>query len=72
VKNDLKELGVTIVEHTVAPNGVDDRKTVQQFVRDGEAQSLVLAIRKADGTLVQHPPGTHRLEASDVVMMLSH
>ncbi len=72
LKNDLKELGVAIVEHTVIPNSADDRKTIQQFVRDSPAQALVLAIRKADGTLVQHPSPTHRLEASDVIMMLSH
>ena len=72
LKNDLKELGVAIVEHVIVPNGSNDRKTVQQFVRDSDAQSLVLAVRKADGTLVQHPEGTYRLEASDVVMMLSH
>ena len=72
INNDLKELGVEIVEHTIAPNGVDDRKTIQQLLRGVETHCLVLAVKKPDGTLLQHPPGTHRLEASDVVTMLSH
>jgi len=72
LNNDLKELGVEIVEHPVIPNGVNDRKTVQQLLRGIESHCLVLAVKKPDGSLVQHPPGTHRLEASDVVVMLSH
>ncbi len=72
LKNDLKELGIAIVQYTVIPDSADDRKTIQQFVRDSPKQSLVLAVRKADGTLVQHPEGSHRLEARDVIMMLSH
>ena len=69
---DLKELGVEIIEHPVTADGVDDRKTLHQLVREMDAGGLVLAIRKPDGTLLQHPAGTYRLEASDVVMMLAH
>jgi Trk K+ transport system NAD-binding subunit len=53
-------------------NGVDDRKTVQQLLRGIESHCLVLAVKKPDGSLLQHPPGTYRLEANDVVTMLSH
>ena len=70
--NDLKELGVEIIEHPIVANGVDDRKTVQQLLRGVETHCLVLAVKKPDGSLLQHPPGTYRLEASDVVVMLSH
>ncbi len=72
LNNDLKELGVEITEHTVVANGINDRKTVQQLLRGVEANCLVLAVKKPDGTLMQHPPGSYRLEASDVVIMLSH
>jgi len=72
LNNDLKDLGVEIVEHTITPNGVDDRKTIQQLLRGVETHCLVLAIKKPDGTLLQHPAGTYRLEANDVVTMLSH
>ena len=72
INNDLKELGVEIIEHPITANGVDDRKTLVQLLRGVEAQCLILAVKKPDGSLVQHPPGTHRLEAGDVVMMLSH
>ena len=72
LKNDLKELGVEIVEHPIVANGADDRKTIQQLLRGVEARCLVLGIKKPDGSLVQHPPVTHRLEAHDVVMLLSH
>ena len=72
LKNDLKELGVEIIEHPVIANGVDDRKTVQQLVRSLDAGCVVLAIKKPDGSLVQHPAGSYRLEAGDTVMMLSH
>ena len=72
LNNDLKDLGVEIIEHPVIANGVNDRKTVQQLLRGIESHCLVLAVKKPDGSLVQHPPGTYRLEASDVVVMLSH
>ncbi len=71
LRNDLKEIGVDIVEHLVVPNGVDDRKTIQQLLRGIETRTLVLAVKKADGSLIQQPPTTYRLEANDVVMMLS-
>jgi voltage-gated potassium channel len=70
-KSDLKELGVHIVEHTVVPNGVDDRKTIQLLLKGIEAQRLVLGIKRPDGSFIQHPPAAHRLEAHDVVVMLS-
>jgi voltage-gated potassium channel len=56
LKNDLKELGVEIV---------------QQLLRGIEAQRLILGIKKPDGSLIQHPESSYRLEANDVVMMLS-
>jgi voltage-gated potassium channel len=70
--SDFKELGLEIVEHSVVANGVHDRKTIQQLMRGIESNCLVLAIKKPDGSLVQHPTATHRLEASDTVVMLSH
>jgi voltage-gated potassium channel len=72
INNDLKELGVEIVEHAILANGVNDRKTVQQLLRGIESHCLVLAVKKPDETLVQHPEGTYRLEAGDTVVMLSH
>jgi voltage-gated potassium channel len=72
LNQDFKELGVEISEHTVIPNGVNDRKTIQQLLRGIESNCLVLGVKKPDGTLQQHPPGTYRLEAGDVVVMLSH
>ncbi len=70
--SDLKELGLEIVEHSVLANGIHDRKTVAQLMRGIESNCLVLAVKKPDGSLVQHPRGTYRLEASDTVVMLSH
>jgi voltage-gated potassium channel len=70
-KNGLQELGVEIVEHPILPDGVDDRKTVKQLLSGVEAQCLILGIKKPDGSLVQHPDAGYRLEAHDVVMMLS-
>jgi voltage-gated potassium channel len=72
LNSDLKELGVEIVEHPVVEHGIDDRKTLQQLLRGVEAGCMVLAVRKPSGELMQHPPGTYRLEANDVVVMLSH
>jgi voltage-gated potassium channel len=72
LKNDLKELGVEIIEHPVIANGVDDRKTLQQLLRGLEGNCMILAVKKPDGSLVQHPPVNYRLEAGDSVMMLSH
>jgi voltage-gated potassium channel len=72
LKNDLKELGVEIIEHPIVANGVDDRKTLQQLLRGVETRCLVLAVKKPDASLVQHPPGTYRVEGGDTVMLLSH
>jgi voltage-gated potassium channel len=71
LKSGLQELGVEIVEHPIIPDGVDDRKTVKQLLSGVEADRLVLGIKKSDGSLVPHPSGNYRLEANDVVMMLS-
>ena len=71
LRNGLQELGVEIVEHPIVPDGVDDRKTVKQLLSGVEAQCLILGIKKPDGSLVQHPDNAYRLEANDVVMMLS-
>jgi len=72
LKKDLKELGVEIVETTVVADGVDDRKTLLSLLKGNETGAMVLAIKKPDGTLLQHPPGSYRLEANDVVVMLSN
>jgi voltage-gated potassium channel len=72
INNDLKELGIEIVEHAIIANGVNDRKTVQQLLSGIESHCLVLAVKKPDASLIQHPPGSHRLEAGDTVVMLSH
>jgi len=69
---DLKDIGVEITEHSIVPHGVNDRKTVQQFLRGIESHCLVLAIKRPDETVIQHPAGTYRLEAGDTVVMLSH
>jgi Trk K+ transport system NAD-binding subunit len=60
------------MEHPIVADGIDDRKTLQQFLRGVESQVLILAVKKPDGSLVQHPPGNYRLEAGDVVTMISH
>jgi voltage-gated potassium channel len=72
IQADLKELGLELIEHSVVENGVNDRKTVQQLIRGIESHSLVLAVKKPDGSLIQHPPGTYRLEARDTVVLISH
>lgn len=72
LKHDLKELGVDLIEQVVIPNGIHDRKTVQQFLRDNETQYLLLALRKPDGTIIQHPPAKMHLEANDVMILLAH
>ena len=72
LNNDFKELGVEIVEHPVIADGVNDRKTIQQLLRGIESNAMVLGVKKPDGSLLQHPPGTYRMEAGDVVVMLSH
>ncbi len=72
LRHDLRELGVDIVEHPVVPDGIDDGKTVQRLLQGVEADCLVLAVKKPDGTLLQHPPGSYRLEGNDVVILLAH
>ena len=72
LKADLKEIGVNMMELRIAANGVDDRKTVAQLQRDRDNGCLVLAVVKPDGTMIQHPPPTYRVEADDVVTLLAH
>jgi len=72
LKSDLRDLGIAMEEMRIIPHGVDDRKTVAQIQRDREKGCLVLAIRKPDGTMIQHPSASHRVEADDVVTLLAH
>ena len=72
LRHDLQELGIDIIEHRIIPNGVDDRKTLQQLLKGIESQCLVLGIKKPDGSMLQHPPSIHRLEGDDVVLLLAH
>lgn len=71
LRRDLEELGVDIIEHAIAPDGIDDRKTLQQLIRGVESECLVLAVKQADGTLVQHPPSAHRLGGGDTVFLIA-
>ena len=61
LNNDLKELGVEIVEHPIVANGVNDRKTVQQLLRGIESNCLVLAVKKPDE--LAHPASAGNLPA---------
>ncbi len=72
LRRDLGTMGVEIVEHVVLEDGLDDRKTLHGFLRGVESTTMVLAVKKANGTVVQHPEGNYRLEAKDVVTMLAH
>lgn len=71
LRRDLEELGVDIIEHPIAPHGADDRKTLQQLIRGVESECLVLAVKRADGTVVQHPVSSYRLEGGDTVFLLA-
>ena len=53
LKNDLKELGVEIIEHPIVAHGVDDRKTLHQLLKGVETDCMVLAVKKPDGTLLR-------------------
>jgi voltage-gated potassium channel len=72
LNTDLKELGIEIIEHPVVANGVNDRKTVRQLLQGIESHCMVLAVKRPDESIIQHPPGTYRLEAGETVVMLSH
>ncbi len=72
LNSDLKELGVEIIEHPVIANGANDRQTVQQLLRGIESHCLVLAVKRPDESIIQHPPGSYRLEAGETVVLLSH
>jgi voltage-gated potassium channel len=71
LKSDLKDIGIDIIEHPIIPHGVDDRKTLQGFIQGMKTHCIILAIKRPDGSLIQHPPDTHRLEGGDIVMLLA-
>jgi Trk K+ transport system NAD-binding subunit len=71
LNNDLKGLGVSISQHLVVSNGVDDGKTLVQFLKGNEESCMILALKKGDGTLIQHPGGKTRLDGNDVIMLIS-
>jgi voltage-gated potassium channel len=52
--------------------GAGHIKSLQQLLKGIETGCMVLGVKKPDGTLLQHPPATYRLEAHDTVIVLSH
>jgi voltage-gated potassium channel len=58
LKNDLKDFGLDVVEHHVISDGVDDRKSLQQFMRDMDIGGR-LCTSKLSCTKIPNPAQKH-------------
>jgi voltage-gated potassium channel len=70
IRNDLEELGVRMEEAAVAAGSHLAGAPLSQFIAGFDGRCIVLAIRRANGTSLQHPAHQVPLEAGDRIVSL--
>ena len=70
INHDLRALGVIMEEIQVNSRPGLAGKTLLEFLKGVESQFLVLAVQKADKTLIQRPKNELRLESGDSIIVL--
>jgi voltage-gated potassium channel len=68
----LDQINMRIDELTISPGSLLAGTTAEQLEFQGNRGFLIIAIRQADGTVVQQPPGTMVLNGGDTVIVLGH
>jgi voltage-gated potassium channel len=68
----LEQINMRIDELTVSTDSLLAGTTVEDLEFQGNRGFLIIAVRKADGTVVNQPPGTMVLNGGDTVIVLGH
>ncbi len=68
----LEQINMRIDELTVSPDSLLAGMTVEELEFQGNRGFLIIAVRKADGTVVNQPPSTMVLSSGDTVIVLGH
>ena len=70
INHDLRALGVKMEEIPVNSRPGLAGKTLLEFLKGVESQFMVLAVQKADKTLIQRPKNELQLEEGDTIIVL--
>ena len=70
IKNDLEGIGVGFDETLIEPGSPLAGKTLETFVDGTKGRSIVLAVRRSDGTNSQHPAPHLVLKEGDKIITL--
>lgn len=71
LSNDFSALGLEIDELSLNERDAFVGHSIREFEQDSQANFIVLAIRRKDGTILQHPPHDARLQEGDNLIILS-
>ena len=70
IRNDLEEIGVGLEETSIVPVSHLVGKPLSEFIEGVKGRSIILAVRRADGTNSQHPAPHLILRAGDRIISL--
>lgn len=68
----LEQINMRIDELTVSPDSLLAGTTVEELEFQGNRGFLIIALRQANGTVINQPPGTMVLNGGDTVIVLGH
>jgi voltage-gated potassium channel len=72
INDDLDQLGVCLSEITIEPGSIFGGKTIGEVEVEGEGAFLIVAIRRADGSVTRQPGGDTVVHANDTVILIGH
>ncbi len=72
LEQELLEIGIEIQQFEVTASSTMIRKTVGQLENSGDGGFVVVAVRRAGGTLVRNPQRTFEFVEEDQVLVMGH
>ena len=70
IQNDLSEIGVAIQEIPIPKDDPLVGRPLSEFIEGVKGRSIILAVRRADGSTSQHPASFLKLAANDSIVTL--
>lgn len=68
----LARVDVQVDEVAIAPNSRLVNGTIGELEVQGKGTFIIVALRKADGSTIVHPPREMRLHANDILVVMGH
>ena len=72
LNNELESIGLQIAESCISPGSPMVGKTLRSVEFSDKGGTVIVAIKKADGTMVRNPGGDAILCADDTIILLGH